>query len=261
MAQLRAQGHTVVIYSARSWSELRMTEQWLADHDIPYDGIHLGKPVAERLLDDRAVRFTGWDTALADLARPGQAVDPDELYLRILRNETKSFIRAIADRADLLEPVLEVGPMTRDSAVFQRMPETFLDSRALFQGKGLAYRSLDLDPDCGADCTGDFADADTFLEPDSIGTAVLVSCIEHMPRLWEVPRILRRILKPGGLAFMLTPWNLRFHGPRPDCWRISDDGYTALFADGFRILSMEQIPCPGRPLSPVGITCVVQRLA
>ena len=28
---------------------------------------------------------------------------------------------------------------------------------------------------------------------------------------------------------MLTPWNLRFHGPRPDCWTISDDGYGLFF--------------------------------
>ena len=70
LAALKAKGHTLVIYSARSWSELRMTEQWLKDHGIPYDGIHLGKPVADRILDDRAVTFAGWDAALADLARP-----------------------------------------------------------------------------------------------------------------------------------------------------------------------------------------------
>ena len=64
---LKAKGHTLVIYSSRSWSELRMTETWLKDHGIPYDGIHLGKPVADRILDDRAVRFTGWDAALKDL--------------------------------------------------------------------------------------------------------------------------------------------------------------------------------------------------
>jgi uncharacterized HAD superfamily protein len=64
---LRDQGHTIIIYSARSWSELRLTEAWLKEHGIPYDGIHLGKPVADRILDDRAVRFTGWDAALKDL--------------------------------------------------------------------------------------------------------------------------------------------------------------------------------------------------
>jgi hydroxymethylpyrimidine pyrophosphatase-like HAD family hydrolase len=68
LAALKAKGHTLVIYSARSWSELRMTEAWLKEHDIPYDGIHLGKPVADRILDDRAVRFTGWDAALKDLS-------------------------------------------------------------------------------------------------------------------------------------------------------------------------------------------------
>jgi hypothetical protein len=67
-------GHTVVIYSARSWSELRMTEAWLKDNGMPYHGLHLGKPVADFFIDDRAVSFTGWDNTLHELERraPGR---------------------------------------------------------------------------------------------------------------------------------------------------------------------------------------------
>jgi uncharacterized HAD superfamily protein len=60
-------GHTVVIYSARSWSELRMTENWLKEHDIPYHNLHLGKPVADYFIDDRAIGFRDWTTALKDI--------------------------------------------------------------------------------------------------------------------------------------------------------------------------------------------------
>jgi uncharacterized HAD superfamily protein len=67
LESLVAAGHTIVIYSARSWSELRMTKQWLDSHQIPYHGIHLGKPVADCVIDDRAIRFSGWGDVMSQL--------------------------------------------------------------------------------------------------------------------------------------------------------------------------------------------------
>lgn len=64
---LREQGHQVVIYTARSWSELAMTKNWLSENGIEVDGIHMGKPVADRIIDDRAIHFDGWDAALKKL--------------------------------------------------------------------------------------------------------------------------------------------------------------------------------------------------
>jgi hypothetical protein len=118
--------------------------------------------------------------------------------------------------------------------------------------------NLDLDASTKPDIVADFTCADELVVPKSIGTAILLNSLEHMPRVWETSRILQMILKPGGRAFMLTPWNLRFHGPRPDCWPISDDGYRALFPPPFVIESLEKIPCPDRLLSPIGITYVVR---
>ncbi len=67
VARLRSAGYIVVIYTARSWGEFRMTEKWLADHGIEYDGLHMGKPVADVWIDDRAVGFKGWDEALRQI--------------------------------------------------------------------------------------------------------------------------------------------------------------------------------------------------
>ncbi|MCG3125672.1 MAG: hypothetical protein CHACPFDD_00497 [Phycisphaerae bacterium] len=64
---LRKEGHTIVIYTARGWPEFRVTAQWLAQHGIPYDGLHMGKPIADLWIDDRAVRFTGWEQTLGDV--------------------------------------------------------------------------------------------------------------------------------------------------------------------------------------------------
>jgi hypothetical protein len=58
--KLRADGHTVIIYTARGWAEFRVTKQWLDDNGIEHDGLHMGKPIAEIWIDDRAVRHSSW---------------------------------------------------------------------------------------------------------------------------------------------------------------------------------------------------------
>jgi ribonucleotide monophosphatase NagD (HAD superfamily) len=67
--RLRAAGHTVVIYTARGWGEYKVTQHWLETHGFEYDGLHMGKPIADVWIDDRAVRFEDWASAL-------QVVDP-----------------------------------------------------------------------------------------------------------------------------------------------------------------------------------------
>lgn len=258
---LREQGHQIVIYTARSWAELAMTRQWLDEHEIPYDGLHMGKPVADRIIDDRAIPFAGWPAALEALARDGRP-DVDQVYLKVLRDATVAFLEAVCADAQLLGPVLEVGPMTREglnSLVLRAMPETYFDSRAAIEGRGLKYLSLDVDRESRPDICCDFLDCGSHLGAGSVGTLIMLSCLEHMPGLFRVPQLAHELLAPGGRLFVLTPWNLRLHGPRPDCWRISDDGYQALFAPLFDVVSIEKIPCNGRPLSPVGFRCVFRK--
>jgi uncharacterized HAD superfamily protein len=67
LRQLRAAGHTVIIYTARNWPEYRVTKKWLDDHGIEFDGLQMGKPVADVWIDDRAVPFTNWKDVLARL--------------------------------------------------------------------------------------------------------------------------------------------------------------------------------------------------
>lgn len=269
MEALKAQGHVLVIHTARGWAEYRLTKAWLDQHGIPFDQLLMGKPIATHTVDDRAIRFQGWESLPSHLFGqeapdiPGGAVD--EIYLRILRQATRDFLEAIAARKDLLDPVLEVGPMSRsdmNKGVFARMPETFVDSRELFEGRGHRFLALDLDPIASPDLCCDLRDLPAHVEASSIGAVVLLSVIEHIPQIWEIPGVLRQVLKSGGRAFILTPWNLRFHGPRPDCWRLSDDAYRALFSpeSGFALEELTPIPCPGRSLSPIGFQAVVRRV-
>lgn len=265
LESLAAEGHTIVIYTARSWSELKMTQKWLDDHGIPYHGLHMGKPVADRIIDDRALKFTDWGQMVEQLLAPHQKYvggPVDEALLRSLRQHTKLFLEEIAARPDLLDPVVEIGAMALEgdgSGVFRRMADTFVDSRALFEGTGKKYLNVDIDASSKPDIVADFAKLESVFRPQTVGTMIMMSCLEHMPDIWNAPRILSNVLQPGGRAFFLTPWNLRFHGPRPDCWRISDDGYQALFSDLFVIEDLYKIECPGRPLSPIGIKCVIRK--
>jgi ribonucleotide monophosphatase NagD (HAD superfamily) len=64
---LKDAGHTIVIYTARGWAEYNYTKAWLDQHDVPYDAIQMGKPIAHVWIDDRAIRFRKWEQALEEL--------------------------------------------------------------------------------------------------------------------------------------------------------------------------------------------------
>lgn len=240
----------VVIYTARSWSEKRVTEWWLREHGICYDGLVMGKPVADLWIDDRALRFTSW-AQIEGFLQHGHDDDHWE-NLKILREATKEFIEALGT-LKLPEPIVEFGPMDPESAIFNTMPDTYIDSRVVFARQ--KYITADVMP--GADHLCDITEAPMLLPRiGPIGTILAFSVLEHVPAIHLVPAALHGALRTGGRAYLITPWNLRFHGPRPDCWRISDDGLRCLFTDLFDI-SINKI---GPPLHPIGlITTLVAR--
>lgn len=67
LLRLKQAGHTIVIYTGRGWPEYRMTKKWLDDHGMVYDAIHMGKPIADVWIDDRAIRFGNWADVLSAL--------------------------------------------------------------------------------------------------------------------------------------------------------------------------------------------------
>ena len=48
-------GHTIIIYSARTWVEYEMTVDWLNRHGVKYHQLFMGKPVGDVWIDDRAI--------------------------------------------------------------------------------------------------------------------------------------------------------------------------------------------------------------
>lgn len=59
---LYEQGHTIIIYSARTWVEYEMTVDWLRRYGIKYHQLIMGKPIGDVWIDDRAFSFKdNWD--------------------------------------------------------------------------------------------------------------------------------------------------------------------------------------------------------
>lgn len=54
-------GHTIIIYSARTWMEFEMTTDWLKKNKISYHQLILGKPIGDVWIDDRAMTFDNWE--------------------------------------------------------------------------------------------------------------------------------------------------------------------------------------------------------
>jgi hypothetical protein len=71
----------------------------------------------------------------------------------------------------------------------------------------------------------------------AIGTAILLSVLEHVDRPWEVPDQLVRAMVPGGLIVVSVPWAFPWHGSPGDHFRYSPTGLGHLFRhDALRIL-------------------------
>ncbi|MBA7694875.1 hypothetical protein ES703_103490 [subsurface metagenome] len=60
-------GHTIIIYTARTYRELELTLSQLQQYGIKYHHLVLGKPVGDIFVDDRAISFTDWATIWDDL--------------------------------------------------------------------------------------------------------------------------------------------------------------------------------------------------
>jgi SAM-dependent methyltransferase len=178
-------------------------------------------------------------------------------HLEILHVFQGDLAKAFLGNLDAGESVLEVGPSRRSDAlnspVFQRMPHLFFDSQTAASEGGLVYFSLDSDPSVGAQFTCDVYDADSLVPAGSLDAVLLLSVVEHIPDPFKLFQVLATLLKPGGRLLAVSPWNLRFHGPRPDCWRISDDGYRSLLSAKFENLCFTYAPCPLEPLHPVAV--------
>lgn len=71
LTKLVNRGHEIVIFTARSVNRpdvYKAVEDWLVHFKIPYHGItNIKQPYFDIMLDNRGLRFIGWDRAYLDL--------------------------------------------------------------------------------------------------------------------------------------------------------------------------------------------------
>jgi hypothetical protein len=67
--KLYKDGHTIIIYSARTWMEYEMTVDWLSKNGFNYHQLIMGKPIGDHWIDDRAIAFSSWEKTAKLLAK------------------------------------------------------------------------------------------------------------------------------------------------------------------------------------------------
>lgn len=129
-----------------------------------------------------------------------------------------------------------------------------------FFPKGILYETLDIDPKSGATYIADLCSCSEILGYDRYDGVVCTEVLEHTRQPFDAVQNIFNILKPGGWAFISTPFNFRIHGPLPDCWRFTEHGLRELFKD-FKIVELLSLESPDRFLMPIQYTLIAQKPA
>jgi SAM-dependent methyltransferase len=170
----------------------------------------------------------------------------DERHLALVRENVRAFMRrAAAEWVHGPGLMLDVAPQVHEGA------------RPHF-GPDVVIETLDIDPAADTTHHGDICTRNAGIADGSFDWVVCTEVLEHVLQPFAAAAEIRRMLAPGGLLLASVPFDLRIHGPLPDCWRFTEHGLRALLHD-YEILSLEPLENPDRPLMPVHYTIVARR--
>lgn len=186
---------------------------------------------------------------MPETAAPAPPLVPsarDVEALALIRANVRAFMR----RAAAAHPggparLLDVAPQDHEGA------------RPFFPAE-VVVETLDIDPAAGCTFTGDICRPVPGVEDGRFDYVVCTEVLEHVLQPFDAVAEIRRMLRPGGVLFLSTPFDFRIHGPLPDCWRFTEHGLRALLRD-FAIESLEGLDAPDRPLMPLHYTTIARR--
>jgi len=157
--------------------------------------------------------------------------------------------------------VLEIGPSSKlhNENTFPQLDTKIIAD--LCEQQCINYKNLDIDPAANADFTGSIEDL-SFIKAQFFDVVIMLSVLEHVENIFNVPKELYNITKTGSLVFINTPFMFKIHGPMPDCWRLSEYGYKALFNKHFLIKSIDTYPPNelGKNSMPMSFNVILERL-
>ena len=61
LQMLKDNNNTIIIHTDRSIKDMPLTVNWLRIHEIPYDHIQFGKPIAKIYIGYRAFKYQNWN--------------------------------------------------------------------------------------------------------------------------------------------------------------------------------------------------------
>lgn len=152
--------------------------------------------------------------------------------IEILRRSVRSFFYNKILPQTENKKVLEIGPAIKK---YTPIPELFVDTKRELLQLGNEYYSCDIDPDSEADYICDFLEIEKFGLLEEFDVIIALEVLEHTTKVWDVPGVFRRLLKPSGMVYVSTPFYFLWHDPKPDLWRLSRDGLKFLFESGFDV--------------------------
>jgi SAM-dependent methyltransferase len=156
---------------------------------------------------------------------------------QLARDHLAEFVTRTAERLrEESGKLLEVGPQKHSL-----VRESFTN---------FAVDTFDIVDDYAPKFVGDITKVNDFIKESSYDCVVCMEVIEHTLNPFDTVKEIRRILKDEGYLLISAPLNWRIHGPSPDCWRITEHGWSALLRD-FDIVEIDILESPDRELFPI----------
>lgn len=160
----------------------------------------------------------------------------DKKALGVIRNSVDAFLKKGAEKYDKQGRLLDIGPQYYESV-----------GRYFSQ---VTKETFDLDAKSGATHIGDITKHNTKIPSARYDIIVCTEVLEHTLNPFSATKEMYRLLKPGGILLLSTPFNFRIHGPLPDCWRFTEHGLKELLKK-YSSVSISAVETTDRELMPI----------
>ena len=127
-----------------------------------------------------------------------------------------------------------------------------------FVNSTILVETLDIDPSSNSTYISDICTCAHIVGLEKFDHIICTEVLEHTRQPFDAVENIYKMLKPGGCAFVSTPFNFRIHGPLPDCWRFTKYGLEELFKK-FEIIELNELKSDDRELMPIQYTLIAKK--